>query len=279
MNCLDAATGEVIWTRDAMADAGAPKPPMWGYSSSPLVTHGVAIAFAGGGKEDKGIVAYDEATGEPRWMAGKAEHSYSSPQLVSIEGVEQVLFVSDRGLESFDPASGQVLWEHDWFLEGMFRVCQPHVLGEGQFLVSTGMNGGTRLVTVTRDGDEWKATEGWTSPNLKPYFNDFVRHDGFLYGFDGQIFSCLDAKTGKKQWQKGRYGHGQVLLVADQGLLIVLSEQKGELILLQADPKKLVELGRLSALAGKTWNHPVITGNKLLVRNDAEVACYKLATK
>jgi hypothetical protein len=148
-------------------------------------------------------------------------------------------------------------------------------MDDGRILLSTPMTGGTRMVQVSREGEMWTVEEQWTTTELKPYFNDFVRHDGFLYGFDGQIFSCLDASSGKREWQKGRYGHGQVLLVADQGLLVVLSE-KGELVLLEASPQKLIERGRLQALTGKTWNHPVITGNKLLLRNDTEMACYEL---
>ena len=273
VNCLDAASGQRKWSRDLTKDTPA-KAPMWGFAGSPLVTHGVAIAVAGAG-EGKGLVAYNVEDGSVKWTAGKAKHGYCSPQLATIHGAAQVLLVSDHGLESFDPETGKPLWDHAWLLEGMFRVCQPHVMDEGRILLSTPMTGGTRMVEVSKSGEAWKVEEKWTTTDLKPYFNDFVRHEGFLYGFDGQIFSCLEAATGKEQWQKGRYGHGQVLLAADQGLLVVLSE-KGELVLLEASPDKLIERGRLPALTGKTWNHPVITGNKLLVRNDAEMACFEL---
>ena len=119
--------------------------------------------------------------------------------------------------------------------------------------------------------------EGWTSKELKPYFNDLVEHEGFAYGFDGPIFVCIDLETGKKQWKAGRYGHGQVLLVADSGLLVVTTEEAGDLVLLEANPEKHTELARFKALGGKTWNHPVIVGNKLLVRNGQEMACFELA--
>jgi outer membrane protein assembly factor BamB len=190
--------------------------------------------------------------------------------------VPQVLIVSDYGIESFDPASGTLLWEHPWKLDGIFRVCQPLVLPDQRVLVATGMTHGTRQVRISHQGLGWGVTEEWTCKDLKPYFNDFVSHAGSLYGFDGQIFSCIDLATGKKRWQKGRYGHGQVLLAADQGLLVVISET-GELILIEANPQKLVELSRFQALTGKTWNHPVIAGDKLIVRNDAEMACFVLA--
>jgi outer membrane protein assembly factor BamB len=183
--------------------------------------------------------------------------------------------VSDRGLESLELATGKLVWEHPWKIQGMFRVSQPHVVGD-KILLCTGMSNGSKLLSVAENEGKWDVSEAWFTKEYSPYFNDAVSHEGFLYGFDGPIFMCLDLHSGKKQWKKGRYGHGQVLLVADQGLLVVISE-KGELVLLEANPKRLVELGKLPALKNKTWNHPVITGNRLLIRNDEEMACYELA--
>jgi hypothetical protein len=85
----------------------------------------------------------------------------------------------------------------------------------------------------------------------------------------------VDAATGDRRWKGGRYGHGQVLLLADQKLLLVLGEY-GEVHLLAANPDKLEELGKFQALNDKTWNHPVIAHGRLYVRNDREVACYEL---
>jgi hypothetical protein len=90
------------------------------------------------------------------------------------------------------------------------------------------------------------------------------------------MFTCLSLDTGKARWRGGRYGSGQVLLLADQDLLLILSE-KGEAVLVVADPEKHHELGKFQAIEGKTWNHPVIARGKLFVRNGEEAACYELA--
>jgi outer membrane protein assembly factor BamB len=272
LNCLDAVTGKTIWSRDMAADAGA-KPPQWGFACSPLVTQGTVIVFAGG--EGKAALAYDALTGDLRWTGGQGKHTYSSPHLWNAGGVEQALAVSDFGLEAFDPATGNVLWQHEWVLSGIFRVVQPGVADDGRLLIGTGMGNGTRLVSVRGGGSQWQATEEWTSIDMKPYFNDYIVHEGFLYGFDHDIFACIDLETGKRKWKKGRYGHGQALLVADSSLLVVVTE-KGEVVLLESNPKKHAELGRFQAFEGKTWNHPVIHSDKLLVRNGEEMACYEL---
>ena len=121
----------------------------------------------------------------------------------------------------------------------------------------------------------WAATQPWASMQLKPSFNDFVVYRGFVYGFDGAAFCCVDLGTGERRWRKGRYGNGQVLLLADQGVLLVVSD-RGEAVLVAADPERHEELGRFQAVKGKTWNHPVIAHGRLYVRNAEEMACYEL---
>ena len=120
-----------------------------------------------------------------------------------------------------------------------------------------------------------KAEELWTSRNFKPDFNDLVIFEGHAYGFDSTLFSCIDLESGQRKWKGGRYGKGQVLLMKDQGLLLVMGEQ-GEVVVLKADTGSLNELGRFQALTGKTWNHPVVVGDRLFVRNSQEAACYQL---
>jgi hypothetical protein len=128
---------------------------------------------------------------------------------------------------------------------------------------------------VKRNDGIWTATRRWTSRRLQPSFNDYVIHNGSIYGFDGTFFCCLDTKTGARLWKDGRYGHGQMLLLADRSLLLVIAES-GEAILVAANPAEHQELGRFQAVKGKTWNHPAIAHGRLYVRNGEEIACYDL---
>jgi hypothetical protein len=131
------------------------------------------------------------------------------------------------------------------------------------------------VVSVATGAGGWKVEERWTSIGLKPYFNDFVLHKGHAFGFDGSILACIDLQDGKRKWKGGRYGHGQLVLLPDQDLILVISED-GELVLAAADPGRFTELARFRAIEGKTWNHPAFAGDVLLVRNGEEMAAFRM---
>ena len=271
VNALDARTGAVVWSRNAASDTNA-QVPGWGFASSPLVVDDVVIVAASGA-----LVAYDRDTGHPRWSGPDPidGESYSSPHLLTIDGVEQVVVMSAAGATSVAPSSGTVLWEHPW--PGA-PIVQPAQTANGDVLLSTaGGTGalGLRRIAVTHGHGGWTLEERWTSNRLKPYFSDFVVHDGHAYGFDGSILACIDLADGARTWKGGRYGHGQVVLLTDQDLLLVLSEQ-GELALVDAAPDRFTELARFPAIEGKTWNHPVLVDDVLLVRNDREMVAFRL---
>lgn len=301
LNCLDAATGKKLWSRDIMTD-GQGTIPYWGFCSSPLVVDGKVIVFAGGGgkqshptgsssggkadatqaaanEKKKTLIAYDAASGEIAWQAASGNHSYSSPQLATIGGAAQVLFVSDAGLQANDPATGEQLWTVPANGKETMPTLQPHVLGSSQLLASFKADAGFVRADVSHGSGGWQVkaeTSNGASGDLKPFFNDFVQSGDALYGFDGSMFSCVDAKTGERRWpKKARYGSGQVLLIADQPVLLVLAES-GVAALVACNPDKHEELGRFQAIEGKTWNHPTIAHGRLYVRNAQEMACYEL---
>jgi hypothetical protein len=179
------------------------------------------------------------------------------------------------GAISLAPADGKVLWEHKW--EGA-SITQPAVTPDGDIIINalaTSGGIGTRRLDVKQAAGQWIVTEKWTSNGLKPYFNDFVVHKGFAYGFDNNILASIDLADGKRKWKGGRYGNGQMVLLAEQDLLLVLSEE-GELALVSATTEQYKELGKFKVLEGKTWNHPALVGDVLLVRNGEEMAAFRL---
>ncbi|NQT97742.1 MAG: PQQ-binding-like beta-propeller repeat protein, partial [Candidatus Marinimicrobia bacterium] len=266
LNVLDARDGTVVWSRNAASDTDA-KDSGWGFTSSPLVVDNVVIVAATGK-----LVAYDLNTGDPRWFGPDGGDSYSSPHLLKIDGVEQILLMSQVGVTSFEPADGTLLWEHLW---PGGRILQPALTANGDILISAGDGKGMGRIAVAHGPDGWKTKERWTSRGMNPIFKDFVIHKGYAYGFDGPRLTCVDVNDGKRQWKDGRYA-GFLILLADQDVLLVLSE-KGGLALVAAVPEQFRELAQFPAIEGKTWNHPVLVGDVLLVRNALEMAAFRLS--
>jgi len=272
LNALDAGNGAVVWSRNAASDTGK-KIPGWGFASSPLVVGDVVVVATAGV-----LAAYDVATGNKRWLGPTGGGGYSSPHLVTIAGAAQILLLNGAGVTSVKPADGTVLWQHTWPGDG---IVQPAVTADGDVLIGSGSGIGGAKVGVRRlafghGPGGWTVEERWTSIGLKPYFNDFVVHKGHAFGFDGSLLACIGLEDGKRKWKDGRYGNGQLVLLSDQDLLLVLSEE-GELALVGASPGQFEELARFPAIKGKTWNHPVLVGDVLLVRNSEEMAALRLS--
>ena len=269
LNALDAATGAKVWSRQ-VADDTKRELPIWGFSSSPLIIKDVVIVATAGT-----MAAYDRVTGAHRWTGPSYGGSYSSPHRLTFDGVEQVVLLGGPGAISVSPADGAVLWTHEW---EPGPIVQPAITADGDILVNAiAATGGigTRRLSVKRKDGVWTLEERWTTNGLKPYFNDLVVHKGHAYGFDGAILSAIDLNDGKRKWKGGRFGNGQLILLADQDVLLVISEE-GELALVSATPDQFTVIAMFPALDGKTWNHPVVVGDTLLLRNGAEMVAFHL---
>lgn len=270
VNCLDALSGERLWSVDVLADNHAGN-LYHGLSGSPLVWHDRVIVSVGG--HGHSLVAYDARTGERAWRAGDDAAGYGSPLVCAFGDREQIVTLNRPGLAAHDPATGEVLWQFPWTNSAETNCSQPVPIGGDRLLVSTGYGKGCALLQIGETAEGWSGEPLWTSRNLKTKFSSPVVHGGCAFGLDDGILACVDLTDGRRRWKAGRYGHGQVLLVDD--VLLVQCED-GQIVLLAADPSAHRELARLAALGDKTWNYPALAGRLLLVRNDREAACFEL---
>jgi outer membrane protein assembly factor BamB len=173
-----------------------------------------------------------------------------------------------------DPDDGKVLWEFPWKVQNDNAIAQPIIVSTNRFVLSAGYGTGSALIEVSEAQGKWSVHEVWRNKSLKNKFTSSVYWNGFIYGLDEEILTCLDATTGERKWKEGRYGYGQPLLAS--GHLVILSAT-GELALVKADPGAYVELSRFQAIKGKTWNHPAIGDGKIFVRNASEMACFDIS--
>ena len=271
LRCLDEQTGEVEWRTNILEDAGATNLP-WGMAASPLVAGDHVIVFPGG-RNGASLVAYDRLTGRRVWSALDDQASYSSPMLVTLAGVPQIVAFSASRVLGLSLQSKEVLWEYPWKTQFDINASQPLVIGDNRLFVSTGYGTGAAVIELTPSGSGLAVREVWRNIFMKNQFSSSVLHDGFIYGLDESILACLDAATGERKWKGGRYGYGQVMLAG--GHVIVLTE-RGDLALVRATPERHEEIVRFPILEGKTWNHPAMADGILLVRNLQEMAAFDL---
>jgi outer membrane protein assembly factor BamB len=286
LRCLEGTNGSVLWEHDLLAEYGLKQAEEtslihWGRSASPLIV-GDAVVVPAGGAEGKRatLVAYHKRTGAKLWEGGDRIPSYSSPTLATIDGVQQILVVSEDYAGGYDATNGKRLWEVEWNGKSSSdaNVSNANQVGPDLVLLSKGYGAGGRLLKITRKDGTWTASVVWSNFRiLRTKFSNVVIKDGFVYalsdsGQAGQL-ECIELATGKRRWRGSAYGYGQILLVGDY--LLVTSEE-GEIVLLDATTDGERVRGRVQAIEGTTWNNAALAGPYLLVRNGRQAACFKL---
>ena len=291
MVCLDVTSGELIWEVDLASLLGirliesedAQGNPIqteeskmiWGRAASPLVMGDLVIVPGGGplAGPQISLLAFDRQTGEERWRSGDHGTSYSSPVSFNLAGKDQIVSVNEAVVTGHDPATGEVLWSHPWpgHSDADANTSQPVLVGPNQVLLTKGYGAGAELIEVKQQDERFQVSTLWKNPRvLKTKLTSAVFQNGYLYALSDGILECVDAKTGKRVWKKGRFGHGQLLLVNDK---LVVHSEEGSLHLISATPESFQSLSEIPTIAGVCWNPICVFDKYILVRSDIEMAC------
>ena len=275
--CLDARSGKLLWRHDTLNEFGVEN-LAWGMATSPLVVDdNVVVSTAAPGRS---LVAYDIQSGELAWAAGEHRASYASPVLCELAGVRQIVVVNENFVTAHDATSGEVIWEHPWpgGSNSNASASQPVPVGGDRLFLSKGYGIGSQLVQVALGDGKWSAKTLWARPTMKTKMGNVVVRNGLVFGLDDVAMQCIDLETGDQRWKHRRrppFGHGQILLVGDE--ILVLTES-GELALVEASGERYHELSTFPVFNPEqvTWNNPALSGPNLLIRNAVEAACYEL---
>lgn len=294
LRCLNGANGEEVWTKNLLNETGA-KPETdqneitWGRAGSPLIYGDQVIVPAGGpeGGPYKSLISMNAETGEVKWAKGEYQVSYASPTVGTIAGVEQILSVNQGMVTAHDPETGDVLWNTEWPSNSNADAAssQPTVLEGDRVLLSKGYSQGAVLLQLSKKDDQWSSEKIWSNAAvMRTKFTNAAVHEGYVFGLSDGILECVSLEDGERQWKKGRYGHGQALLVGDH--ILVQDEADGTLHVIPASPerpKEVAELRTLNVLhddgLAKAWNTLCFASPYLIVRNDREAACFELPVK
>ncbi len=272
LDCLDAATGQRVWTRDVLKENNLENLE-WGVSASPLVFDEMVVV-SGGNKHEPTLLAFVRSTGEPLWRSGSDRPGYSSPVLATFAGRRVIVSFNSASLTAHDPLTTEVVLNFPWSEARVPKAAQPVVLPGDRVFLSAGYGTGCVLLQIAAgEKGALTATPVWKNLRMKNQFNSIAVRDGYFYGLDDGGLACVSVETGERKWKGGHYGSGQTLLVDD---LVLIQSESGPVALAEAKPDGFRELGTLPALSGKTWNHPTLAGRYLLLRNDVEAVCYEL---
>jgi outer membrane protein assembly factor BamB len=265
LQCLDAADGKLIWGCDLLEKFGG-KPPEYGFAASPVVMGDMLVVVVGAGN-GKSLAAFDKANGKVLWTALDDKIGYSTPREVVVDGVSQIVVL--MGVSSKD---GKEYWRHAWKTEQDANVATPVISGNRLF-ISTGYSTGCALFALSVKDGKPAADKVWANKEMKNYFSTSVLVDGYLYGFNNNKLACLDFRTGKKKWDASGFNRGS--LIAADGKLIIYGAD-GLLALAEISPAAYKELARFKFCDARTWTVPTLSGGRLFLRNEKELACLKV---
>lgn len=285
--CAELATGRVIWTQDllALADwdqAAFETAAPWGYACSPLLVDGLCVVTLGGPRQSDqsaSLIALSAGDGEVVWRGGDDQLSYASPALMTLDGRRQIVSVNEQTVSGHQIEDGDTLWTFSW--PGSSNTganCSSAVpVGNDGVLVGKGYGGGSALVRVTRDDGGWETEDVWRSHRvLKTKFNHTCVQGDVGYGISNGMLQAVDLTDATDFWnqpRRSRAAQGQVVLVDDT---LVVQDEAGDVVFVEATTEEYIERFRLPALQAKTWNIPTVAGRYLLIRNDRQAICFEL---
>jgi outer membrane protein assembly factor BamB len=273
--CFETATGKLVWNHDVMKE-NAGVQIKWQNAASPVIDGDILLMCGGG--EGQALLGLHKDTGKVVWKGEDDKMTHATPVIANIHGVHQCIFFTQTGLVAVSPADGKVVWRADYPFK-VSTAASP-VVYEDIVYCSAGYGVGGGAFKISKSGGGLSAEAIWRREN--ECFNHWstpVVKDGYLYGmFSFKEYgvgpvACVDIKTGKDMWREEGFGPGQVILAGDK--MIALSD-KGEVVVIEANPEKYVELKRDDVLNGKVWSYPVLAYDRLFARSTEEGVCLEI---
>jgi outer membrane protein assembly factor BamB len=269
--CLKATDGSIVWRRNILKDFGG-RNPKWLISESPLVEANNVIVTPGG--EGASIVALDKLTGKTVWKTNELsdEAGYSSCLAVDIQGVRTIVGFTGNAGVGVRASDGKLMWRYEKVSNRTANITTP-VFYDNKVFYTSGYDTGCALLSVKAQGGEVKADEIYFNREMMNHHGGVVLIDGYVYGFNNSILSCVEFATGKTVWRDRSVGKG-TLTFAD-GHLYLLSENNVA-GLAEASPAGYKETGRfqIADQGWPSWAHPVVCAGKFYIRNQGTLTCY-----
>jgi outer membrane protein assembly factor BamB len=270
VTAFDAGTGKQLWQKPA-----PPVEPMYHTAMSPIVDRGLVILYVGG-HSNGALTAFNADTGDVKWSWNGDGPAYGSPIVADLAGVRQVITLTQENLVGVAAATGELLWRRPFTVRATRNAVTPVLFG--QMVIVSGLGRSVTAFTVARRDNQWTTEDVWENAEVTMDMSTGVLIGNTLFGFSprnsGQFFA-LDAETGKTLWlSEGRQAENAAVIRA--GNLWMALEDDAELLIARADPGKFAPVRRYTVATSATWAPPVVSGNRVFVKDTSTVALWTL---
>jgi len=276
--CLDAKSGERVWSVDFFKKYGVSQ-PRWGYSESVLVD-GKNVLLTTGGKTL--MVAFNKDTGKVAWTTkGIGDpSSYCSPLIITHGGTRQIVTISHSNVVSINPKNGKLIWKHVFSGGKRANHATTPVYADGLMFCSAGYGKGSEILKFAKNGKSVSRVHTLKKPDN--HHGNLVLIDGLVYGTghqNGSGWVCVELATGEIKWEGGGIGKGSVSFA--DGLLYCYAERGGRVALVRPSAKGFEQISTFSVTAGsgEHWAHPTIAGGRLYIRHGDALMAYDIKAK
>ena len=267
IHAWDVESGSLLWRKDYRGKWEKGNQPNWGVSTSPIVD-GERLIVHLGNDGVGALMAFDVKSGREVWSQGEHGTSYSSPLLVEIAGVRQVVQWNHETLAGVESRTGKLLWEYPAPHRSHNQNMPTPVFHKGRILLGGENRGIKCLEPLLKDG-KWSVSRLWHQRKVALDMSTAVINGDHLYGMShfkmGQIF-CLDPRDGTIRWlSEGRIGQN-VAFLALEGHVAAL-RSNGELRIIAADPAGYRARASYRVAPDQTWAPPVLLDRSILIKD------------
>ena len=265
----DAATGKELWRKKSDLS------PQFHTAMSPLVEGGQMILHIGGDRQGA-LTAFDPATGAVKWEWKGDGPAYGSPIIAEIGGARHLMLFSQQNFVGVNPADGQLLWSVPFEARSTTNSITPLV--HGNTVIVSGQGKPLTAYIIANRGGRWSADLAWENPQLSMSFSNGVLVGDAIFSMSplnsGQFF-WADVKTGKTLWTSPPRQAGNAAITRSGNLLFVLKDD-GQLMVGRANPSGFEPLKTYTVATSATWAPPVISGNRIFVKDVDTLALWTL---
>lgn len=277
LHCLDKKSGKVLWSHDLLTEFHGTL-RVNGYSCSPIAYKDKVVMLVGG--PSSSLVAFNQKDGSVAWKKHDFRNSTSSPILINVDGQDQLVAFMYGEVVGVDPGNGDLLWSHAHPVDFGLNTSTPVWGPDNLLFISSGYNGGSRVIKLTRAGNKTTVEELWAHGLMRVHFTNAIRVDDFVYGSSGDFgpapFTAVNVKTGKVQWRNRSFPRASFLF-ADNRFIIL--DEDGNLSLATPTPEGLTMTSKVALLSNNSWTAPSLAGTRLYLRDRKNIMALELGSQ